>query len=112
MTTTREQLVQRALREVGAAPAGQASAPEDYQAMDGEVESLMADLAQRNVWVWGDPDQIDDAAAIHLAKLLGNSAARQFGLQSDEAVRLYSEARLRDLRAVTLSGQPQQTDYF
>lgn len=112
MTTTREQLVMRALREVGAAPAGQAPSAEDYQAMDDEVQSLMADLAQRNVWTWGDPDRIDDAAAIHLAKLLANSAARQFGLSPDEVIRLYSEARLIELRSVIDAGDPIPALYF
>ncbi|WMT88276.1 hypothetical protein NO932_06605 [Pelagibacterium sp. 26DY04] len=109
---SREQLVTRALREVGAVGAGQTPSAEDYEAMDAEVEPIMADLAQRNIWTWGDPDQIDDAAAVHLAKIIANSAARQFGNVPDDSVRLYNEARLRELRVVILSGQPQTTDYY
>ena len=109
---SREQLVLRALREVGAVEAGQAAAAEDVQAMDDEVEPLMADLAKRRIWTWGDPDQIDDSAVIHLAKLLANSAARQFGEVPSEEVRLYCESRLRELTFVDISGQPQETVYF
>lgn len=109
---TKEQLVLRALRELGVVGAGQSASAEDKQAVSDEIPAVMDDLAFRGVWVWGDPDQIEDRAAVHLAVILANSIAPQFGDRQDEAKRLLAETRLRALRAVELSGQPQTTDYF
>lgn len=112
MSKTREQLVERALRKLGVLAAGQSAAPEDAQVVDAEIEPLMQDLAARNIYVWGDPDEIDDAAFIHLADILANSVARIFGAQQDEMVRVSAENRLRLLDTQVLSGQPLRVEYF
>lgn len=112
MTKTRDDLVNRALRKLGALPTGQAADPEDFQAVDGTVESVMSDLATRNVWQWGDPDQIDDDAFEHLAELLAIANAEDFGAAADEQKRLLMEHRLRQLNVPYLSGQPQSVEYY
>lgn len=112
MTKTREQLVERALRKLGALPAGQSAAPEDANLVDDEIEPLMADLAQRSIYAWGDPDQIDDAAFIHLADILANSVSRVFGVPQDENARRAAENRLKLLDTQYLSGQPLKVEYF
>lgn len=109
---SREQLVNRALRKLGVLAAGQAAEAEDYSAVDDTVESVMSDLASRNIWQWGDPDQIDEDAFEHLADLLANSNAKDFGAQPDETARLLAESRLRQLSQTFLSGQPQAVEYF
>lgn len=112
MTKTRVQLVERALRKLGALPAGQSAAPEDALVVDDEIDGLMADLAERNIYVWGDPDQIEEAAFVHLADILANSVARTFGVQQDEVVRRAAESRLKLLDPQFLSGQPLKVEYF
>lgn len=112
MYWTREQLILRALRELGVPGAGQQPSAEDAQAINDEIEPVMSDLARRNVWVWGDPDQIDPAAAVHLAIILANSAARQFGAAPDETKRIMAEARLRELRLSIDAGEPVEALYF
>lgn len=112
MTQSRENLVLRALVELAVVGSGQAASAEDAARVNVEIEPLMADLASRNIWQWGNPDQIDDDAFIHLAKLLANSVAAPFGKPQDENVRLLSESRLRELKQVFLSGEPQRVDYF
>lgn len=109
---SRQQLIYRALRELRVLAAGQAPAAEDYSAANAEVVPLMADLATRGIFTWGDPDQIDDAAAIHLGVLLANSIAPQFGLPQDDAKRIRAETRLLQLGPYELSGQPQRAEYF
>lgn len=109
---SREELVNRALEELGVIAAGQAAEPEDAILIDREIEPILSDLATRQVYHWGDPDNIDDDAFVHLAVLLANSRARSFGTVPDERVRLMAEGRLRQLELVTLSGQPQQVEYF
>ncbi len=112
MTKTREDLIARALHKLGAVSAGQAPAAEDAQLLDDEIEPVMADLMARGVYAWGDPEVIEDDAFVHLADILANSVARDFGKPQDDAMRLAAERRLRQLEAVVLSGQPQVTEYF
>lgn len=114
MAYSREQLVLGALKELGVVGAGQTASAEDAQTIDERINAVMADLAKRNVWVWGDPDQIDDAAYNHLVTILANSVgiARQFGLPSDDTVRIYAETRLKELRAVQDAGDPIVAEYF
>ncbi len=112
MTKTRNDLVNRALKELGVVGSGQTAEAEDYDEIDDAVEPVMSDLATRDIWVWGDPDQYDDDAFDHLAVLLANARARAFGVQPDEQKRRLAEARLRGLKPTILSGQPQPIEYF
>lgn len=112
MTKTRAELVTRALHKLGAVAAGQSPATEDAQMVDAEVEPIMEDLAQRNIYVWGDPDQIDDMAFVHLADILANSVARDFGVAPDETARLSAEKRLKLLQPPIYSRQVLRTEYF
>jgi hypothetical protein len=112
MTMTREDLVNRTLRKLGALPTGQPADPEDYEAVDGTVESVMSDLAKRNIWQWGDIDQIDEDAFEHLADLLSIANARDFGIEPSEQNRMLAESRLRQLDTTVLSGAPQTAEYF
>lgn len=109
---TRQALVLRALIEFKAVGAGQAPAAEDAKAVDDEVQPMFANLASREIFQWGDPDQIDDEAFIHLAKWLANSVASAFGATPDENVRLLAEQSLRQLQPIIRSGQPLAVDYF
>lgn len=112
MTKTRAELVKEALIELGAVGAGQPPAPEDAQVIDDALVPVLADLAQRDIYQYGDLDAIEDEAFLHLAKILANEKARSFGKEPDETKRLYSERRLRELQPTVLSGQPQQVEYF
>jgi hypothetical protein len=112
MAYSREKLVLLALEELGVPGAGQTPSAEDKKTIDDKLNSVMDDLAERNIYTWGDPDQTPDAAAIHLAVVMAQASARSFGVPKDEAVRLLAEARLRELKPAILSGQPQQAEYF
>jgi hypothetical protein len=72
----------------------------------------MSDLATRDIYQWGDPDQIDDDAFEHLADVLAIANARDFGKEPDEQSRMLAESRLRQLNLTFLSGQPQTTEYY
>jgi len=112
MTKTRSELVNRALQKLKVVGAGQTASAEDSQFVNDELEPVMSDLAVRNIFVWGDPDEIDDAAFVHLADILANSVAGDFGQAQDETVRLYAEKRLRELNLYSLSGQRQTSEYY
>lgn len=112
MPYSRENLVLLALEELGVPGGGQTPSAEDKATIDNKLNSVMGDLAQRNIYVWGDPDQIEDAAAIHLAKIMAHASARSFGQPQDEMARLYSEARLKELRPYIDAGDPIPALYF
>lgn len=112
MTYSREKLVLLALEELGIPGAGQTPSAEDKKTVDDKLNSVMDDLAERNIYAWGDPDQTPDAVAIHVAVCMSVASARSFGQAPDESRRLLAEGRLRELKQVILSGQPQQTEYF
>lgn len=109
---SREELVNRALEELGVVGAGQTASAEDYAVIDAAVEPVMSDLATRDIWVWGDPDEYDEDAFEHLAVLLANAKARPFGKQPSEETRIMAERRLRQLSLYDLSGQAQRVEYF
>ncbi|TPM37048.1 hypothetical protein [Mesorhizobium sp. B2-3-2] len=115
---SREQLVTRALQKLKVLAAGQSPSAEDYQVVNDDVEPVLSDLSTRNVYPFGDPDQIEDNAFVQLAICLAIASANDFGSPqidsglSNEQLRLSTESRLRELTAQTLSGQPLQVDYF
>lgn len=112
MAYSREALVLLALEELGVPGAGQTPSAEDKATIDNKLNAVMDDLAERNIFTWGDPDQTPDAAAIHIAVCMAQASARSFGQAKDEAARLLAEARLRELKQVILSDQPQNIGWF
>lgn len=109
---SRQQLVIRALQKLKVLAAGQTPSAEDAKIVDDEIVPVLSDLSIRSVYPFGDPDQIEDEAFVHLAYVLANSVADDFGRDQSEEVRLRAESRLRELGAQTLSGQPLQAEYF
>lgn len=109
---SREQLVTRALQKLKVLAAGQTPSAEDAKVVDDDLEPVLSDLSTRNIYPFGDPDQIEENAFVHLADILANSVAADFGLDQNDAVRLAAESRLRELTAQTLSGQRLQSEYF
>lgn len=112
MARSREQLIARVLEELGVLEAGQAPSAEDSQTIDREIEPVLADLATRGVYTYGDPDSINEDAFVHLAVLIANSKARTFGSAPSEDIRLLAESRLRGLDTAMLSGQAQPITWF
>lgn len=106
---SRQELINRALRELGVPSPASA---EDVAVIEDEIDPVMNDLGTREIFQWGDPDEFDEDAFIHLAKLLANSCARQFGVEPDDGKRLSAEVRLRQLQTVIVSGQAQKVEYY
>lgn len=109
---SREELVKRALQELKVVAAGQTPSAEDAKTVDDEIVPVLSDLSKRNVYPFGDPDQIEDDAFVHIAIILGNSVAGSFGQPYDDGLRLMAESRLRQLYVEQLSGQPVVVEYF
>lgn len=112
MTKSREELVFRTLSKLKVVAAGQQPSAEDAQIVDDMVEPTLAELAARSIYAYGDPDQIEDECFEHLATILAQTCAEDFGVAGDEGKRIRAENRLREIGAETLSGQPVKSEYF
>lgn len=112
MTKSREDLVLRALQKLKVVAAGQQPSAEDAQVVDDMVEPTLAELSVRNIYAYGDPDQIEDECYESLATILAQACAEDFGVAGDDGKRIRAENRLREIGAETLSGQPLKVDYY
>jgi hypothetical protein len=79
-TRTRNDLVNEALANLGILAAGQDPAAEDFQAVDGKVDALVAWLEAVDIIDIDDIDQIVPEWFGPLAVLLADEAALMFGL--------------------------------
>lgn len=112
MAKTRAQLVARALAKNKVVGAGQSASAEVTQRVDDVVEPLMEDLSERGIFSWGNEDEIPESAFEHLAGLLADATADDFGKEQNEQKRNVLEARLRLLNTTELSGQVLKTEFY
>jgi hypothetical protein len=118
MPRTRNDLVNQALANLGILAAGQTAAAEDFDAVDGYVDSLVAWLDETDVVTVDDLSAIPDSWFNALAVLLADDCALQFGLPGVPAKPSAPNPRqgaIDDIRLVVY-GRPtyqvQKTEYF
>jgi hypothetical protein len=85
---TRDQLIYRALKNLGQIEPGEAPAAEDYAAVDDLVDPLIATLAANDIYYVANPDEIDNEVYLPLARLLANVAGPDFGSAINEDAKL------------------------
>jgi hypothetical protein len=116
MTKLRADLVNEALVRIGMKPSGQDASAEDYAYVDGQVEPVLEDLAERSVYV-GNPEDIPNGVFNHIAAVLAFQCCDYAGVVGEEYTKLEHKAIKgeRDaryyLRGETLYG-PVEVDYF
>lgn len=111
----REDLVNAALSICYAdGGSGQSADPEDFQFVNERVPVILGSLSSRNVYPYGDPDQIEEDAFEYLSICLANmqSVSRRFGSAVDNGAVSDAETKLREITAETLSYQPLKAEYF
>jgi hypothetical protein len=82
----RQDLIYRALRNLGALPMGQAPSAEDYQSISDIVDCVIAELeALDNVYI-ASADAIEDEYFLALGHIVAWKAAPEFGAASDQAL--------------------------
>jgi hypothetical protein len=116
MSKTRAELVNEALVRIGMKPSGQDASAEDYAYVDGQVDPVFEDLAERNIAVTS-PTDIPNGLFNHLAAILAFQCCDYAGIVGEEYTKLEHKAIKgeRDaryyLRGQTLYG-PVEVDYF
>jgi hypothetical protein len=105
MPKTREQLVNRALSNIGALPAGQTANTEEYNQVDALVTPVLESLSARDIYYVPDEAAIADEAFIELGHCLAWACAPEFGLHNDAALSALSQ-RAEALLKVIQSESP------
>lgn len=119
MSRTRAELVNQVLSRLGARSIGETltTGHEDYDFVDDELDSLVAEMNARGIFYAADLDEIEDASFHPLATYMANRLADQFGLSEGDAAKLSSRAEvaeriLRRLRADETAGDRVRAEYF
>lgn len=86
MAKTRQDLIHRALKNLGVLPQGQNPSAEEYNAVDAIVDPMIEDLIGRDIVFIEDVDAIEDQYFLHLGHVLAGQCAAEFGMQNDQAI--------------------------
>lgn len=109
---TRAQLIERALKSIGALEPGESPSVEDSETVDGLIDPLIAQLATDQIAYISDDEAIDLSLFLPLARLLANAAGPDFGSPINEEAKARDEQILRRLTAAKPTFEPLKADYF
>lgn len=113
MSKTKTELATRALGILGKLEAGQSPAAEDLTLIEEVIDPLVSQLGLEGVTYVGDPDLIDDAVFLPLARRVALEVAPDFGLPAvDEATIEAANRPLYRLSASSPTYTPQKAKYF
>lgn len=109
---SRAQLIERALKNIGALEPGETPSAEDSDTMDGLIDPLVAQLAKDQICYITDTDEIELEVFMPLARLLANMAGPDFGSAINEQAKEIDEATLRRLTANGPTYEVLRAEYF
>jgi hypothetical protein len=112
MSKTRADIQKKALDILVGGNVGDSVSDEDATALDGYIDSEVAELNQDGTTYISDPDDLDDGLFVTFSKLVANAAAEEFGGVSNEQTAQLLRNRIRVLTRQTPGYGPQQVDYF
>lgn len=81
---TRAALVRAILKELGVWQSGQDLPPEDYRAVDEELNYKLLAMGKARIYSVDTPDEVPDEAVSELARYLAGEYAQVFGLADTE----------------------------
>lgn len=109
-TRTRQELVNKALSDLGVLPAGGIASSTDYATVDGYVDGLVEKLARRGIVYIDDVEEIPAEYFSNVGLFLANEAAHEFGSSGiDTSV---AERELRQLTQAGPSYEVLRSEYF
>lgn len=115
---TRQALIRRVLKRLGAYPADGQPAVEDIAIVDDELDDIVEDLRRRDVIDIPDIDDIELGLMQHLSAIVADYVADDFGLSNDEAAKIKGRAdeAVRRLAVITrgeiLEDEPVKVEYY
>lgn len=112
MSKTRADIQKKALDILVGGDVGASMSDEDATALDGYIDSEVAELNQDGTTYISDPDDLDDGLFVTFAKLVANAAAEEFGGVSNEQTAMSLRNRIRVLTRQTPGYGPQQVEFF
>lgn len=114
-TKTRRQLVDQALDNLGALPTGQTPSAEDVARMDGYVDPVIEELAEKRIVEVDDLQAIPAAWFLPLSYLLSGAAAAAFGAANDPRILLLAKegrTSLHEMMQTVPTYNRAQPEYF
>jgi hypothetical protein len=109
---TRNQLKERAAKDLGVLLPGEALSTEDDETLDGLVDPLMAQLAADDIVYISDPEEIALEYFLPLASLLANMAGPDFGSPVNDDAKRRDEATLRRIVSTRPTYDVAEGNYF
>jgi hypothetical protein len=86
MAKDRQELVHRALKNLGVLPQGQNPSAEEYNSVDALIEPMIEELIGRDIVFIESPEVFEDRFFLALGHVLAGQAAAEFGMQNDQAI--------------------------
>jgi hypothetical protein len=116
-TVPRAKLIQAVLKRLGVWQAGQDIAPEDYQAVEEDLDGNLAAMSVADVYTVEDGQNIETEVYLEIANYLAGQYAETFGLAGEELQKVMgmaglAEKALRYVRTRKPTYQPMQMEYF
>jgi hypothetical protein len=109
---TRDQLKQRAAKNLGIIEPGETLSSEDDETFDGLIDPLIAQLAQDGIAYIADTEAIELELFLPLARILANIAGPDFGSPVNKDAKDEDERTLRRLTSTDPTYQPMRGEYF
>lgn len=109
---TRDQLKERAAKDLGVILPGEALSTEDDETLDGLVDPLIAQLAADEVVYIGNIEEIELEYFLPLASLLANMAGPDFGSPVNDDARKRDEATLKRISSTRPKYGVAEGSYF
>lgn len=112
MSKTRAEIQKKALDILVGGDVGASMSDEDATALDGYIDSVVAEINEDGTTYIGDPDDLDDSLFLTFSKLVANAAAEEFGGTSDEGKAQAWRNRIRVIKRQTPGYGPQEVEFF
>jgi len=105
MAKTRQELIFRVLRNLGALPQGHTPDDEEKNSIDALIDPFLEDLIARDIVYIEDVDAVEDRYFLALSHALAGQALSEFGLQNDAGMIARAMKGEQDLKVLS-STQP------
>jgi len=112
MSKTRAEIRFKALAILTGGDVGADPSAEDAEALDGYIDSEIAEINADGTTYIADADALDDELFMPFSKLVANAGADEFGGKSDEAKAMQLRNRIRVLTRQTPGYGPQVVEFF